>query len=448
MIVCKTCGFDNESGAQFCGSCGSFLEWTGESTEPAPAAPTTQASPSADVPAPDSSATSEPGPTPVPEPVPDGVSCPNCGTVNERDRVYCRLCATELAPTTVVAAPAVAATGQGNGRFLPAIVGGILIAVVAVGAIIFLGGALGDSKDVAHATPSPTAAASAQTSSSPAIEPSPTPSTPTPTATARPDPTGTIAWSSGSVGEFEIVTSKPDGSKIVHVFEIAGDDIQPTWSPDGKRIAFASAKGIRVVDAKDGGNAVRFSHHNELDRSPEFAPDGKVIAFASSREGDFEIYLRDVGGTNLINLTDDPGVDDSPDWSPETDLIVFSSDRAGDLDIWSMRSNGKRPTQLTGAEGSDDHPVWSPDGSTIAFTSDRDGGRFVYLMDADGSNVRRLTASDDTERYATWSPDGLYVAFRVGSNEDSKIAVVSVEDGLEVTSFAENGKSAAYPSWR
>jgi TolB protein len=434
LIVCKVCGTDNEAGAQFCGNCGSFLEWTGESTQPEP--------PPEPRPQPD------PGPLPdqdrtIVAPQPDGIVCPSCGTLNDRDRVYCRHCATELAPVPVPMPPEPVPGRDGPPRIYLAIA--VVAAVVVIGTLFVVGGLLGGDGNAAVASPTPIPPASAAPTASPTIAPSPTPTVP-PTPTPRPDPTGTLAWSSGTSGERDIVTSGPDGSDVTRVVKIAGDDVQAAWSPDGDQIAFASAKGIRIVDA-DGGRAKLITDQGTRDRAPDWSPDGDVIVFASRRDGDFDLYLLTIGETDVVRLTNNEAAEDDPAWSPVTDLIAFSSDREGDRDIWTMRPDGSGLTQLTSGEGDDDHPAWSPDGTTIAFTSEREGTTFIHLMDADGSNVRRLSQGSDPERHPAWSPDGLYIAYRIAPGDSTRIVVVSVEDGVEYANFAEKGKLAAYPIW-
>ena len=83
---------------------------------------------------------------------------------------------------------------------------------------------------------------------------------------------------------------------------------------------------------------------------PEPGPDEERIAFSSDRDGDFDIYVMNVDGTEVEQLTDDPGRDVEPDWSPDGSRIVFASDRGNDpefTDIWVMHADGSGKRRLT-----------------------------------------------------------------------------------------------------
>src|SRR5262249_38891902 len=135
VITCKVCGFENDKGAQFCGNCGSFLEWTGEKdAEPAP--DTTQNKPTT---TPDGGTGPSPAPQPIPPPPPPpppptGIICPNCGTLNPSDRVFCQNCAAELNPVPAQPLPPTPGPGGGplSGKVGPAI---LIAALAAVGVV-------------------------------------------------------------------------------------------------------------------------------------------------------------------------------------------------------------------------------------------------------------------------------------------------------------------------
>jgi Tol biopolymer transport system component len=188
----------------------------------------------------------------------------------------------------------------------------------------------------------------------------------------------------------------------------------PAWSPDGRRIAFADDRDgdfeIFVMNA-DGTDVVQLTHNDVDDGDPSWSPDAGRLAFTRFfQSGDHfggDIYVMDADGGGEVNLTNStPTFEETPSWS-KTGKIAF----ARSVDIWIMDPDGSNQVQLTDSISLADYgPDWSPDGLQMAFTSQQDAGG-IFTMSADGSDLRHVPNTSEGDRFPSWGALGAQIAF-------------------------------------
>jgi len=131
------------------------------------------------------------------------------------------------------------------------------------------------------------------------------------------------------------------------------------------------------------------------------------IAFVSNRDGNAEIYVMAVDGSQVTRLTDSPGEDTAPAWSPDGKRIAFISSRSDCLEIHLMNTDGSEVTQLTtGCLVSAGPIAWAPGGQRLAFTSNGDGNAEVYIISVDGSGLTNLTNNPAQDLWPAWGAGG------------------------------------------
>ena len=207
----------------------------------------------------------------------------------------------------------------------------------------------------------------------------------------------------------EVCTINPDGSDLRRLTEIPKRKDWPTWSPDKKTIAFGNANKLWLMDA-DGSNLRVLKEDFSFDLRTAWSPDGRKIAYGEI----FAINIIDIHtkeeillklGQHLVKIKEVA-------WSPDGHQFAFAAD--ADLptrDIYVVNVDGTDLRQLTQHPGEDRNPAWSPDGRKIAFYSTRNESGGIFLMDADGKNIIELT--NEGENTPSWSPDGKQMAVDV-----------------------------------
>lgn len=198
----------------------------------------------------------------------------------------------------------------------------------------------------------------------------------------------------------------------------------------------ASGYGDLFAVRPDGSDRRELLGNSDLhEADPAVSPDGTRVAFSSNRAGGFEIYVMNLDGTGLTQLTDAVGSDTGPAWSPDGSQLVFSSQRDGQTELYSVASTGGAADRLTTSADGEYDPSYSPDGSSIVYQNNGQDGIQIYSIPARGGTPQRLTQDDTGGRTPDWSPDGTQIAF-----ERALEAWVMDADGGNPHAVADGGR--------
>jgi TolB protein len=188
--------------------------------------------------------------------------------------------------------------------------------------------------------------------------------------------------------------------------------------------------------------------------SPSWSPDGRRIAYVSFENKTAEIYIQEVLSGSRRKLVSFKGINGAPSWSPDGRKLALTLSRDGNPEIYTMNVDGGDLRRLTNSAAIDTEPVWAPDGKSIVFTSDRGGSAQLYRVSAMGGSAQRLTFEGKYNAGADISPDGRKLAMVHGEGGSYRIAVLDLDTRLlriltdgqldESPSFSPNGSMIIY----
>jgi Tol biopolymer transport system component len=245
-----------------------------------------------------------------------------------------------------------------------------------------------------------------------------------------------IAFTRDSSDDHALYLANIDGSNLRRLTSSPNAVAEPAWSPDGSKIAY-----LRGYDTTYGGVANLTGCGSEIyvidvfsgkginltqgagGADPSWSPDGTRITFSSARDGDFEIYTMTSLGGEIKQLTNTAWSEAEPSWSPDGTRIAYTSHlrqtriecgfmstgRPGggspneeSTSIFVMASDGTNQTRLAATTGGLD-PTWSPDGTRLALVVNVKGDSQIYSTDADGVSLVNLTEGWTQKSSPSWS---------------------------------------------
>lgn len=229
------------------------------------------------------------------------------------------------------------------------------------------------------------------------------------------------------------------------------------------RIAYVTSSGLgrgaryalMVADA-DGWNPRTVVNSTEPLMSPSWSPDGRRLAYVSFEGGNSAVWIQDIASGSREKLTSFRGINGAPSFSPDGGRLALTLSKGGNPDVYVMDLGSKRLTQVTNHFGIDTEPSWSPDGSSLYFTSDRGGRPQVYQVAASGGSATRVSFEGSYNASPSVSFDGKKIATAQGAGNVYRIALLDNSLGSprwsmlspgsldESPSFAPNGAMVLY----
>jgi TolB protein len=224
----------------------------------------------------------------------------------------------------------------------------------------------------------------------------------------------------------------------------------PSWAPDARALAYTTWRpnpDIFVSRLYEGTreNPTKGIGTNYL---PAFSPDGKQIAFMSGRDGNPEIYVMNVDGTNVRRLTNHPAEDVTPTWSPTGTQIAFESGRTGKSQIYIMNAaDGSNLQRLNVSESEATRPTWSRGPvNEIAYSARTSAAGFdIKVYDFNSGQTKQLTFGEGTNESPAFSPNGRHIAFT--STRGGRVQIYTIgRDGRDLRQITRDGSNQT-PAW-
>jgi TolB protein len=254
-----------------------------------------------------------------------------------------------------------------------------------------------------------------------------------------------VAFRLSRAGATEVCVSDYDGYGMIVLTHDATLVSSPSWIPGGHSLLYTSWMNNKTEiyehNLATGARRV-FAGYPGASFSAEVAPDGRRVAMILSKSGSPNLYVCNLDGSGLKELTFTRDDDSSPCWAPDSREICFVC-RSGRAMLQKISADGGAAVTVHagGAYGNLTSPDWSPDGSQIAFTS---GSRpfHIWVMPASGGEAKMVADGEDP----CWAPNSRTLIFTQQGNDKQVLSLLDVPT-KHVKTVRQISGSCSEPSW-
>ncbi|MDF2445800.1 MAG: translocation protein TolB [Moraxellaceae bacterium] len=248
---------------------------------------------------------------------------------------------------------------------------------------------------------------------------------------------------------YRLELADADGQRPLTILDSSEPILSPSWSPDGKRIAYVSFESSRpaiylqTITTRERQKLASFPG---LNGAPSWSPDGTRMALTLSRDGNPEIYVMDIASKELTRLTNHYSIDTEPRWMPDGKGLIFTSDRSGNAQIYRLGLDDKSVKRLTFEGNYNGRADISANGRYLAFVHREKGQRFQIAVQDLQTQVLTIITQTPQDESPSFSPNGTQLVYATRRGKYGELGIASVDGRFQVRLPAQLGE-VREPAW-